>query len=892
MNKKKRLEPFKKVRRIRTAPFSDRGTLFTEKNLLDGFVEFESLLEEGLFLLLDHDPHCIDMESQPVKIPNKHNRIIYIPDAWGKFIDGTQFIFDVKYQEYLNALEENPEEVKKWKARTECIEEFCNKDGLLYMIVTDAEIRTERLNNVQFFRKNKRVSELLSEIQPLIEAILNEKDVMSRIDLALYVSKKLGIDVKEVIPSIDHLIFLDFFLLDFETNITDDTLLRLKSDHASKILPLYYYFSSIQKTKPVKKQNDLLSFQIAQEDPNYNSVSQQEFLALPEHVRNKILYQIELLDIFKCKDISTTELKEFAKKKGISLATLYRWKNSYEYLGWRGLIPEHQKAGRKKGFTPEVEELVREVIEKRYLAVSQPSMRGCHRFLEIECMKRKLDPPCYNTFRSRIQEISNTKRTLMRRGRKVLRDHFRSLDGEYPFGNHPLDVVEFDHTIPDIMLVDQIDRKPIGRPRLTLAIDVYSRMIYGYYLSFDAPDLLAIGMSFLTGILPKDSLTTRFETDNLWPIYGLPKRILIDNSKEFKSGGLFNFCKLYNIQMTFCPPKTPDAKPHIERVIKTINHAIRDDLVGGYVLSLSEKRKTGYDPEKTAIMTIDEFEKWLVQWIVDDYHQRIHTGIKEKEGMEITPYERYEQGLANSDGKTVGLPNIPPNWEQLRFDVLPFKKRTLQRGGIRLFGLEYNAPIIEQVRATQRSQKREYIVKYDPRDIREVYLWVDSGNKAENGQYKRYFTIPLKNAYYAPLKINPEDSADYPVSLKEFEAIKRSRKKKIPVSHQELVKALDKRQKLIEESKKKTKTAKKARKHKEKRFDHKTKTTSTAIRKGKKKSIETTIEENKEEEDELLPPPPENIAVRYGSQPAEDEKEGELLPPPPQTLPRMKKRNS
>ena len=69
-------------------------------------------------------------------------------------------------------------------------------------------------------------------------------------------------------------------------------------------------------------------------------------------------------------------------------------------------------------------------------------------------------------------------------------------------------------------------------------------------------------------------------------------------------------------------------EPHIERVFRTINNAIRDDLIEGYILPLAEKRKTQYDPEKKAELTIEEFEKWLVHWIVDYYHIKIHLGIK------------------------------------------------------------------------------------------------------------------------------------------------------------------------------------------------------------------------------------------------------------------------
>ena len=40
-----------------------------------------------------------------------------------------------------------------------------------------------------------------------------------------------------------------------------------------------------------------------------------------------------------------------------------------------------------------------------------------------------------------------------------------------------LEVVQTDHTLADIILVDQFERKPLARSWLTLAIDVVPRMV-------------------------------------------------------------------------------------------------------------------------------------------------------------------------------------------------------------------------------------------------------------------------------------------------------------------------------------------------------------------------------------------------------------------------------
>lgn len=826
LKESKRIEKFSKVRRIKTTQSTDRGILFTTKSRSDGFVEYESLTEESLYFLLNHDPNCIDMESQPVKIPkDSESSVFYYPDAWAKFRDGKQVIFDVKHTLSFESLRNDPDKASKWKKRKRTVEQYCKNNGLDYIIVTDKEIQRERLQNVHFFRKNIRKTAQFSKIKPVIEGILSIDRGLSRIALSVDVGEVLGLNVNQVIPTIDHLIYKDFFSLDFNSEINDSTVLKLRKDQDSFISPTYYYILEIKKlhTKPHP-----ITFTPSPKEPTHDDLNQREFLALPKQIQKELLKRIELLKIFSHKDISTIEVKEYAKKHGKSYVTLYRWKKRFEQSGWVGLVPNYHKKGRKKGFSAELEKLVKTVIKERYLTNIQPSIMGCYRFLLIECSRAEIEPMSYDTFRLRVQEIPNTEKTLGRRGRKVYRDEYKSLEGEYPFGDQPLDVIEFDHTILDVMLVDRIARRSIGRPILTLAFEVYSRMIYGYYISFDPPSYLTVAMCFLTGILPKDDLTNEFRTIHKWNIFGLPKTILVDNAMEFRGTALAKFCELYDIVLRANPVMRPDLKPYVERVFRTINEAIRDDLIEGYIVPLHERRKTQYDPENKAEMTIEEFEKWLVHWIVDEYHQRIHTGIKEKVGIEICPSERFEQGIAKIGNRTIGLPTIPTNLEQLRFDVLPMEKRGLNRNGIRLFGLEYNAPIIAKLRARHKTGEK-YIVKYDPRDIREVYLWSE--------KMSQYYLIPLKKNYYSQLEIDPSDPINYPISKKELEVLKKSQIKRTPNKKYDLVKSMKIRQEIIEEARKKTKTGKMTRKYDEIKNVHRSKATSTKIRKKKQESL-------------------------------------------------------
>src|SRR5215469_17496310 len=71
--------------------------------------------------------------------------------------------------------------------------------------------------------------------------------------------------------------------------------------------------------------------------------------------------------------------------------------------------------------------------------------------------------------------------------------------------SRPLEVVQIDHTEIDIIVVDELTRTPLpGRPWLTLAIDVFSRVVTGLHV--DECAITRVGRPARNGIR-KSSLT-------------------------------------------------------------------------------------------------------------------------------------------------------------------------------------------------------------------------------------------------------------------------------------------------------------------------------------------------------------------------------------------------
>ena len=55
-----------------------------------------------------------------------------------------------------------------------------------------------------------------------------------------------------------------------------------------------------------------------------------------------------------------------------------------------------------------------------------------------------------------------------------------------------LELIQIDHTLAEVMIVDSVYRRSIGRPWLSLAIDLATRSVLGFHLGLEAPSALTV----------------------------------------------------------------------------------------------------------------------------------------------------------------------------------------------------------------------------------------------------------------------------------------------------------------------------------------------------------------------------------------------------------------
>lgn len=435
-------------------------------------------------------------------------------------------------------------------------------------------------------------------------------------------------------------------------------------------------------------------------------------------------------------------IKKTAKEAKVHPSTIYRWLGWYNQTGQIiSLLGEKKNGGKGKSrLTTQQESIINSSIEDVYLNPYRKSITSVILNVRKKCKEEGIPTPHESTIRRRIANLSDKETLQARYGAKVAKDKFEPLKGSFPHANSPLSVIQIDHTPIDIILVDEMFRNPFNRPYLTLAIDVYSRMVVGLYLSFDPPGSIGTGLCISNAILPKEMYLKKLEIDGDWGCWGVMDTIHVDNAKEFRGNMLRRACENYNINLEFRPPATPEYGGHIERLLGTFSKKIHD-LPGTTFSNIQEK--DNYDSQRHASLTLEEFEKWLVTFIVNVYHKKLHSGI----GM--PPERKFLLGVFGDENQVgTGMPTRLLNERKVRLDFMPFFERSIQQYGIVIDHIYYYSDVLRRyINVKNKSNKfsKKYIFRRNPKDISIIYFF--------DPEINDYYEVPYRNSTYPPISI-------------------------------------------------------------------------------------------------------------------------------------------
>ena len=488
-------------------------------------------------------------------------------------------------------------------------------------------------------------------------------------------------------------------------------------------------------------------------------------------------------------DLQKTIVEKLVAEYAISKRTLHTWLQRFNDSGKISSLADKRNSRGSRKFQLNKQQLavIEKVAREHYETPQKLRVQRTIERVRMECQSLKIRLPSESTIRRHIAMRNPLKAAELREGRKTAHDRYGAIYGKFPGAEYPLAVVQMDHTRLNIELVDDEERLPIGRPNITLAIDVFSRAILGFFVSFENSSLLTTGLCLEHVMFPKDEWLDTSSTSIIAGHFGASQTCLhVDNALEFRSNGLKDFCDEYDVRLEYRPVKTPHYGGHVERVFRTIAEQIH--TLPGTTFS-NIKQKGEYASAKKAVVTLSAFQKWLGEYITGVYLKKIHSGIA------MTPLDKWTQGIRGTKEQPgVGVPPIIAEREDACTLLLPTYERSIQRDGIRLDHIQYFSPALHVLFIEALTQKKylKVKIKRDPRDISSI--------KVLDEFRKEWLVVPYRDIRHPSISLWKWQAAQ--VELK---------KSRTPNSETTLFNTYRRMEEIVEQEKSNTRSARRKR---------------------------------------------------------------------------------
>jgi len=433
---------------------------------------------------------------------------------------------------------------------------------------------------------------------------------------------------------------------------------------------------------------------------------------------------------YEDKDTSGPKKKRLAEENGISARTLNRWIFNYYYNKKThqeqilALMPKYGK-GKGKRYKGVDEEIV-DLIQSKYLQLTRPKIQHVYEYLKEYCRENnKIHCPGYHTVRSIIKEIPPAKEIYYRDGKKawsktyepIARRNFDDLFiNQYWCG---------DHRELDVFVYANKEKTIIKRPWVTAWLDLRSRRLVGWCLSF-RPNSHTIALALRNGIL----------------CCGIPSNVYVDNGKDYrchyldgrvKKIGAIGYhketesiLKSLNIQAIPALPYNARAKP-IEPFFRNIAWRL-EQYIPGWCGRDNKQRpeKLKKELKNGALLHFDELGDQLEK-MLDDYNNREHSGIDGQTPMSLW--------------KNVTVERIPAR--NLDFLLMRKKQVRFWNDGIHMFNGRFRTPeLIEKCFVGEKLD-----VRYDFNDAGRLYVYRGTEFIAEVTREKDYRMGATKEDY-------------------------------------------------------------------------------------------------------------------------------------------------
>jgi putative transposase len=290
---------------------------------------------------------------------------------------------------------------------------------------------------------------------------------------------------------------------------------------------------------------------------------------------------------------------------------------------------------------------------------------------------------------------------------------------------YPGAIYQIDATIADIYLVSRLNRTHIiGRPVITVIIDVFSRMIVGVCVRMEREGWNVINLALKNAAEDKVGFCEKYGieiTESDWPVIGLCDALVGDRGPMIGYNA-DNLTAGLGVSVSNLPPFRADWKGIVEQMFHLMNIRVIRQLPGALN---PEKERGDRDVRLDAVLDIGQFTTIVIKAIL--YHNNYHhmsSYPMDKDmiaaGVKPIPRQLLLWGRENRSGR----PKYKGT-EEIRIHLLPGGEATVTSRGIRFKGEFYTCRLAEEENWRFVARNRgawKVTIAYDPRLPGIIYL--------------------------------------------------------------------------------------------------------------------------------------------------------------------------
>lgn len=269
--------------------------------------------------------------------------------------------------------------------------------------------------------------------------------------------------------------------------------------------------------------------------------------------------------------------------------------------------------------------------------------------------------------------------------------------GSYSEGiERPNQLWEIDASPSDVLCTD-------GRRTIYVVIDVHTRR-----------------MMVLVTAVPKSSAVLLLIRRAI-VAWGMPEAIKTDNGSDFVSREAERAYALLGCAHPTCTPYSPEQKPHVERAIGTLQHALMPLLPGytGHNVAMRQAlrgqetfaKRLGEDDASVfgVRLTSDELQQLCDAWVASKYHEAPHAGLGDRTPAEVA--EAYTGGIAFvTDERALDILLMP---------APEGGTRTVGKKGILVENADFWHPALIEYAGTGE----RFEIRLDPADMGRIFVY-------------------------------------------------------------------------------------------------------------------------------------------------------------------------